>query len=344
MPEHGLDIVALILLLAEETGAVSITRKLELRQDDDGIDTPDDDDDVVAAPAPAPTTTDPATATTSATSTSTASPARTLDTGSKAGIAIGVIVFVIFLGGVVFMYWRHRRHRRWQRRDKNNNNNNNDNGQYPNQPQMAMAAHNQPRKSFSDSSPPLGSVSPPSTNPNAGRPWFDNGHGSSELPSREAREGDGASGWVYEKAELSAPEAGGPQAPGQLHPHQQYHQYSNSAELPVAGNQIHEIPEASACSYAPVELPAPVPDQSARYSGFTGFSGGEGEDVGRNVSTRTSDTGGSGRRESLAPTFTVSSPATTVAETVSDSGYGNHVGQVSPASPYSRSAAGGNTM
>lgn len=240
------------------------------------------------------------------------------------------------------MYWRHRRHRRWQRRDKNNNNN--DNGQYPNQPQMAMAAHNQPRKSFSDDSPPLGSVSPPSTNPDAGRPWFDNGHGSSELPSREAREGGGASGWVYEKAELSAPEAGGAQAPGQLHPHQQYHQYSSSAELPVAGNQIHEIPEASACAYAPVELPAPVPDQSARYSGFTGFSGGEGEDVGRNVSTRTSDTGGSGRRESLAPTFTVSSPATTVAETVSDFGYGNHVGQVSPASPYSRSAAGGNTM
>lgn len=342
MPEHELDIMALILLLAQETRAVSIRKELDSRQDDDGIDTPDDDDDVAPAPAPAPTTVDPATATTSAASTSTASPARQLDTGSKAGIAIGVIVFVIFLGGVVFMYWRHRRHRRWQRRDKynnDNNNNNNNNGQNSNQPNMVMAAHNMPRKSLSDSSPPLGSVSPPSTNPDAGRPWFDNGHGSSELPSREAREGDGVAGWVYEKAELS-----GAQAPGHLHPHQQFHHYSNSAELPVAGNQIHEISEASACSYGPVELPAAVPDQSVRYSGFTGFSGGEGEYIGRNVSTRTSNTDGSARRESLAPTFTVSSPATTVAETISDSGYGNHVGQVSPASPYARSAAGGNTV
>lgn len=347
MPEHGFDIVALILLLAEETGAASLRNKLELRQDDDGIDTPDDDDDAVAAPAPAPTTTDPATATTSAASTSTASPARQLDTGSKAGIAIGVIVGVIFLGGAIFMYWRHRRQRRWQRRNKynnNNNNNNNDNGRDPNQPNMTMVAHNVAHKSVSDSSPPLGSVSPPSTNPDAGRPWFDNGHGSSELPSREAREEDGVAGWVYDKAELSAPEAGGVQGGGQLHPQHPFHHYSNSTELPTAGNQIHEIPETSACSYAPVELPAAVPDQSARYSGFTGFSGGEGEYVGRNVSTRTSNTDGSGRRESAAPTFTVSSPATTVAETVSDSGYGGHVGQVSPASPYARSAAGGNTI
>lgn len=349
MPEHGLDIAALILLLVEETGAASIRNKLELRQDDDGIDTPDDDDDAVAAPAPAPTTTDPATATTSAASTETASSARQLDTGSKAGIAIGVIVGVIFIGGAVFMYWRHRRQRRWQRRNKydnnNNNNNNNDNGHDPNRPpNMAMAAHNIPPKSLSDSSPPLGSVSPPSTNPDAGRAWFDNGPGSSELPSREARDEEGVAGWVYDKAELSAPEAGGPQAPGQLHPHHQYHQYSNSTELPTTGNQIHEIPEASACSYAPVELPAAVPDHSVRYSGFTGFSGGEGEDIGRNVSTRTSNTDGSARRESAAPTFTVSSPATTVADTVSDSGYGNHVGQISPASPYARSAAGGNTI
>lgn len=353
MPEqHGIDIAALLLLLAKEIGAAHIRRKLELRQDDDGIDTPDDDDDAVAAPAPAPapTTTDPATATTSAASTTTASSTRQLDTGSKAGIAIGVIVFVIFLGGVVFMYWRHRRGQRWGRRNKDNNNNNsnnndNYNGQYPNQPNMAMATHNVARKSVSDSSPPLGSISPPSTNPDAGRPWFDNGHGSSELPSREARDSDGVAGWVYDKAELSAPEAGSAQAPGHLHPHHQYHQYPNSTELPTAGNQIHEIPEASACSYAPVELPAAAPDHSARYSGFTGFSGGEGEDVGRNVSTRTSNTDESAnRRESLAPTFTVSSPATTVAETVSDSGYGHHMGQVSPASPYARSAAGGNTM
>ncbi|KAG8166791.1 hypothetical protein KVR01_002480 [Diaporthe batatas] len=354
MPEHHeLDIAALLLLLAKKAGAASIGTKLQLRQDDDGIDTPDDDDDAVPVPAPAPTTTDPATATTSAASTSTdaASSARSLDTGSKAGIAIGVIVFVIFLGGVVFMYWR-RRGRRWGRRNKNNNNNNSNNnnnnsnnnnheGHYPNQPNMAMTAHNVARKSVSDSSPPLGSISPPSTNPDAGRPWFDNGHGSSELPSREAR--DGVGGWVYDKAELSAPEAGSAQeAPGRPHPHHQYHQYSNSTELPTAGNQIHEIPEASACSYAPVELPAAMPDHSFRYSGFTGFSGGEGEDIGRNASTRTSNTDGSAnRRESLAPTFTVSSPATTVAETVSDSGYGN---QVSPASPYARSAAGGNTM
>lgn len=353
MPEHhGLDIAAVLLLLAKEIGAASIRRKLELRQDDDGIDTPDDDDDAVAAPAPAPTTTDPATATTSAAPTSTASPGRQLDKGSKAGIAIGVIVLVVFLGGVVFMYWRHRRGRRWGRRNKDHNNNNhnsnnnndNYNSQYPNQPNMTMAAHNLARKSVSDSSPPLGSISPPSTNPDAGRPWFDNGHGSSELPSHEARDSDGVAGWVYDKAELGAPEAGSAQAPGQLHPHHQYHQYSNSTELPTAGNQIHEIPEASACSYAPVELPAAVPDHT-RYSGFTGFSGGEGEDIGRNVSTRTSNTDGSAnRRESLAPTFTVSSPATTVAETVSDSGYGNHLGQVSPASPYARSAAGGNTM
>lgn len=344
MPEHGLDIMALILLLVEETRAVSIRKKLELRQDDDGIDTPDDDDDGVVAPAPAPTTTDPATATTSAASTETASSARQLDTGSKAGIAIGVIVGVMFIGGAVFMYWRHRRRRRWQRRNKCDNKNN-DNGYDPNRPpNMAMAAHNIPPKSASDSSPPLGSVSPPSTNPDAGRAWFDNGPGSSELPSREAREGDGVAGWVYEKAELGAPEAGGVQAPGQLHPHHQFHHYSNSTELPTAGNQIHEIPETSACSYAPVELPAAVPDHSVRSSGFTGFSGAGGEDIGRNVSTRTSNTDGSGRRESAAPTFTVSSPATTVAETVSDSGYGNHVGQVSPASPYARSAAGGNTV
>ncbi|KAG6367463.1 hypothetical protein INS49_001653 [Diaporthe citri] len=344
MPEHGLDIMALILLLVEETGAASVRNKLELRQDDDGIDTPDDDDDVVATPAPAPTTTDPATATTSAAATETASSARQLDTKSKAGIAIGVIVGVIFLGGAVFMYWRHRRQRRWQRRNKYDNNNNG-NGYDPNRPpNMSMAAHNIAHKSVSDSSPPLGSVSPPSTNPDAGRAWFDNGPGSSELPSGEAREGNGVAGWAYDKAELSAPESGGAQAPGQLHPHHQFHHYSNSTELPTAGNQIHEIPEASACSYAPVELPAAVPDHSARYSGFTGFSGADGEDIGRNVSTRTSNTDGSGRRESAAPTFTVSSPATTVAETVSDSGYGNHVGQVSPASPYARSAAGGNTV
>lgn len=345
MPEHVLDIAALILLLVEETGAASIRNKMEARQDDDGIDTPDDDDDDAAAPAPAPTTTGPATATTSAASTETASSARQLDTGSKAGIAIGVIVGVIFIGGAIFMYWRHRRQRRWQRRNKYDKNNN-DNGYDPNRPpNMAMVTHNIPPKSVSDSSPPLGSVSPPSTNPDAGRAWFDNGPGSSELPSREAREGDGVAGWVYDKAELSAPEAGGPQAPGQLHPHHhQYHQYTHSTELPTAGNQIHEIPEASACSYAPVELPAIVPDQSFRHSGFTGFSGGEGENIGRNVSTRTSNTDGSGRRESAAPTFTVSSPATTVAETVSDSGYGTHVGQVSPASPYARSAAGGNTI
>lgn len=343
MPEHGLDIAALILLLAEEIGAASIRNKLELRQDDDGIDTPDDDDDVAAAPTPAPTATDPATATTSAASTETASSTRQLDTGSKAGIAIGVIVFVIFIGGVVFMYWRHRRQRRWQRRNKYDNNN--DNGHDPNRPpNMAMTTHNIPPKSVSDSSPPLGSVSPPSTNPDAGRAWFDNGPGSSELPDREAREMDGVAGWVYDKVELSAPEAGDPQAPGQLHPHHQSHHYSNSTELPTVGNQIHEIPETSACSYAPVELPAAVPDQNFRYSGFTGFSGGDGEGVGRNVSTRTSNTDGSARRDSAAPTFTVSSPATTVAETVSDSGYGHHVGQVSPASPYARSAAGGNTI
>lgn len=342
MPEHGLDIMALILLLVEETGAVSIRDKLELRQDDDGIDTPDDDDDVVATPAP--TTTDAATATTSAAATETASSAGQLDTKTKAGIAIGVIVGVIFIAGAVFMYWRHRRQRRWQRRnDYNKNNNNNNHGYDPNRPpNMAMAAHNIPPKSASDSSPPLGSVSPPSTNPDAGRAWFDNGPGSSELPSREAGERDEVAGWVYDKAELSAPESGGAQAPGQLHPHQQFHHYFYSTELPTAGNQIHEIPEASACSYAPVELPAAVPDQS-RHSGFTGFSGAEGEDIGRNVSTRTSNTNVSTRRESAAPTFTVSSPATTVAETVSDSGYGNHA-QVSPASPYARSAAGGNTM
>lgn len=335
MPEHGLDIMALVLLLAEETKAASISNRLELRQDDDGIDTPDDDDDVVAAPTAAPTTTDPATATTSAASTETASSGRQLDTGSKAGIAIGVIVGIIFIGGAVFMYWRHRRQRRWQRQTQYNNNGN---GHDPNRPpNMTMTAHNIPPKSGSDSSPPLGSVSPPSTNPDAGRAWFDNGPGSSELPSREAREADGVAGWVYDKAELSAPDAGGPQAPGQLR------HYPDSAELPTAGNQIHEIPETSACSYAPVELPAAVPDHS-RYSGFTGFSGGEGEDIGRNVSTRTSNTDGSGRRESAAPTFTVSSPANTVADTVSDSGYGHYVGQVSPASPYARSAAGGNTV
>ncbi|POS80151.1 hypothetical protein DHEL01_v201451 [Diaporthe helianthi] len=345
MPEHGLDVAILLLLLAEQTGAASIRRKLELRQDDDGgINTPDDDDDAVPAPAPAPAT---ATATPSAATTSTASPGRQLDTGSKAGIAIGVIVFVIFLGGVVFMYWRHRQRRRWERRNKDSNNNtttnynNNYTRQYPNQPNMVMAAHNGPRKSGSDSSPPLGSISPPSTNPDAGRPWFDNGHGSSELLSRGARDSDGVAGWVNDKAELSAPGVGVAQAPAELHPH---HQYSNSTELATADNQIHEIheiPEFSACSYAPVELPAAVPDQNARYSG------GYGEDIGRNVSTRTSNTDRSAnRRESLAPTFTVSSPATTVAETVSDSGHGNHVGQVSPASPsaYARSAAGGNTI
>lgn len=342
MPEHGLDIMALVLLLAEETRAASISNRLELRQDDDGIDTPDDDDDVVAAPTAAPTTTDPATATTSAASTEAASSAGQLDKGSKAGIAIGVVVGIIFIGGAVFMYWRHRRQRTWQRRNKYNNNNGNghDRNRPPN---MTMTAHNVPPKSASDSSPPLGSVSPPSTNPDAGRAWFDNGPGSSELPSREAGQGDGVAGWVYDKAELSAPEAGGPRAPGQLHPHHQFHYYPDSTELPTAGNQIHEIPETSACSYAPVELPAAVPDH-ARYSGFTGFSGGEGEDIGRNVSTRTSNTDGSGRRESAAPTFTVSSPATTVADTVSDSGYGHYVGQVSPASPYARSAAGGNTV
>lgn len=346
MPEHGLDIMALILLLVEETGAASVRNKLEFRQDDDGIDAPDDDDDVVATPTPAATTTNPATATTSAASTETATSARQLDTGSKAGIAIGVIVGVIFIGGAVFMYWRHRRQRRWQRRNRyDNNNNNNDNNYDPNKPpNMSMAAHNIPPKSASDCSPPLGSVSPPSTNPDAGRAWFDNGPGSSELPSHEARERDGVAGWVYEKAELGAPEAGAAQAQGQLHPHHQFHHYSNSTELPTAGNQIHEIPETSACSYAPVELPAAVPDHGARYSGFTGFSGAEGEDLGRNVSTRTSNTDGSARRESAAPTFTVSSPATTVAETISDSGYGNHFGQVSPASPYARSAAGGNTV
>lgn len=346
MPEHGLDIAALILLLVEEAGAASIKNKLEVRQDDDGIDTPDDDDDDPSTPAPAPTTTDPATATTSAASTETATSARQLDTKSKAGIAIGVIVGVIFIGGAVFMYWRHWRRRRWQRRNKYDNKNNKNNGYDPNRPpNMAMVTHNIPPKSVSDSSPPLGSVSPPSTNPDAGRAWFDNGPGSSELPSREAREGDRVAGWVYEKAELSAPEAGGRQAPGQLHPHHQYHQYSHSTELPTAGNQIHEIPEASACCYAPVELPAAVPDQSFRHSGFTGFSGGEGDDIGRNASTRTSNTDRSARRESAAPTFTVSSPATTFAETVSDSGYGTHVGQqVSPASPYARTAAGGNTI
>ncbi|KAI7780733.1 hypothetical protein LA080_015630 [Diaporthe eres] len=342
MPEHGFDIMALILLLVEETGAVSIRDKLELRQDDDGIDKRDDDDDVVATPAP--TTTNAATATTSAAATETASSARTLDTKAKTGIAIGVILGVIFIAGAVFMYWRHRRQRRWQRRNNYNNNDNNHNGYDPNRtPNMAMAAHNIRRKSVSDSSPPLGSVSPPSTNPDAGRAWFDNGPGSSELPSREARERDEVAGWVYDKAELSAPDAGGAQAPGQLHPHHQFHHYSNSTELPTAGAQIHEIPEASACSYAPVELPAAVPDHSVRYSGFTGFRGAEGEDIGRNVSTRTSNTDGSARRESAAPTFTVSSPATTVAETVSDSGYGNHA-HVSPASPYARSAAGGNTI
>ncbi|KAL1876293.1 hypothetical protein Daus18300_002921 [Diaporthe australafricana] len=326
--------MALLLLLVEETGAASIRKKLGSRQDDDGIDTPDDDDDVVATPAP--TTTDPATATTSATSTAVANPARQLDSKAKAGIAIGVIVGIIFLGGAVFMYWRHRRQRRWQRRNRYSNTN----GRDPNEPQMAMATHNLPPKSVGDS-PPLGSVSPPSTDPDVGRPWFDNGLGSAELPSRETSQGNGVACWVYDKAELSAPEAGGPSA-AQLHPHYQYHQYPDSTELPTAGNQIHEIPEASACSYAPVELPAAVPEQSARYSGFTGFSGGEGEEIGRNVSTRTSNTDGSARRESLAPTFTVSSPATTVAETVSDSGYGHYVGQVSPASPYARSAAGGN--
>ncbi|KAK2600744.1 hypothetical protein N8I77_010254 [Diaporthe amygdali] len=336
MPVHGLDIGAMMLLLVEKTGAASIRNKLGSRQDDDGIDTPDDDDDVAAAPAP--TTTDPATATTSAASTETATSARQLDTGSKAGIAIGVIVGVIFLGGAVFMYWRHRRRQRWQRRNKYSNNNSRD----PNEPNMTMNTHNLPPKSVGDSSPPLGSVSPPSTNPDAGRPWFDNGAGSTELPSREVQERDRVAGWVYEKAELSAPKVGNPTA-AQQHPHYQYYQYSNSTELPTAGNQIHEIPETSACSYAPVELPAALPE-SVRYSGFTGFSGGEGEEVDRNVSTRTSNTDESTRRESAAPTFTVSSPATTVAETVSDSGYVAHVGQVSPASPYARSTAGGNTM
>lgn len=307
MSAHGLDIMALLLLLVEETGAASIRKELGSRQDDDGIDTPDDDG--IAAPSPVPTTTDAATATTSAASTATANPARQLDTKSKAGLAIGVIVGIIFLGGAICMYWRHRRQRRWQRRNQYTNTN----GHGPNQRQMAMATHTLPPKSVGDS-PPLGFVSPPSTNPDVGRPWFDNGPGSTELPSRETSHGNGVAGWVYDKAELSAPGAGGPSAAAQLHPHYQYHQYPGSTELPAAGNQIHEIPEASACSYAPVELPAAVPEQSARYSG------GEGEGLGRNVSTRTSNTDGPGRRESLAPTFTVSSPATTVAETVSDSG------------------------
>ncbi|KAI3399432.1 hypothetical protein diail_6906 [Diaporthe ilicicola] len=333
MSAYGLDIVALLLLLVEETGAASIRNKLKMsmRQDNDGIDTPDDDDDGIAATAPASPTA-------SAASTETANPARQLDTKSKAGIAIGVIVGIIFLGGAVFMYWRHRRRRRWQRRNQFSNTNSPDRKE----PQMAMATHNLPPKSAGDS-PPLGPVSPPSANLDVGRPWFDNGPGSTELPSREAGDGDVAASWVYPKAELGAPEADGPAA-AQRHSHYQHHRYSDSTELPTAGSQIHEIPGPSACSYAPVELPAAVPEQSVRYSGFTAFRGGEGEEMDRNVSTRTSNTDGSARRESLAPTFTVSSPATTVPETVSDSGYGVHVGQVSPASPYARTAAGGNTM
>ncbi|CAN8100729.1 unnamed protein product [Discula destructiva] len=89
--------------------AASIRHKMNHRQVVD-TDTDDDDDAVVPPPAPVPAPTPtPASTPTPAT---VIDPRPGLDDGAKAGIAIGVILGVMLIGGLIFMYLR----RRWRRR------------------------------------------------------------------------------------------------------------------------------------------------------------------------------------------------------------------------------------
>lgn len=75
--------------------------------DDDSKDDDSNDDDVLFVPATGPGPRGPAPK----------DPRPRLDAGAKAGIAIGVILGVFIIGGLIYMYVRRRRRRNSQQRD-----------------------------------------------------------------------------------------------------------------------------------------------------------------------------------------------------------------------------------
>lgn len=152
-----------------------------------------------------------------------------LDQGTKAGIAIGVVLGVCFLAGAIFMITR-----RWLRNRRANGLSPHD----PNNPHL-LVANNVPLPGDDrgpGSEEKRSMITTSSAGGGAYRPWFDTGMGSTEL--------EAGSGGGHGQAKLSGPSVWA----------------QDKTELPTPGRDATlELPGAERTRLEPVELPAELP-------------------------------------------------------------------------------------